>query len=162
MAFAAGQQARLLGGQKSPGRQSLRRQKTRFTARCVLARPTQYSELSYNPKVALFVEPSPFSHVSGMKIRFSNLIKELRQLGSEVTVFTPCVDPPRSYCGAKVCVPPCRPRQPSTQFDYSKGLDLLLSLPFSTYCSVEQQLPCSRPEYNGTPGCAASPIIPAT
>ncbi|KAL0017935.1 hypothetical protein WJX77_000283 [Trebouxia sp. C0004] len=37
-----------------------------------------------------------------MKIRFSNLIKELRQLGSEVTVFTPCVDPPKSYCGAKV------------------------------------------------------------
>lgn len=37
-----------------------------------------------------------------MKIRFSNLIKELRHLGSEVTVFTPCVDPPESYCGAKV------------------------------------------------------------
>ena len=50
----------------------------------------------------MFVEPSPFSHVSGMKIRFSNLIKELRQLGSEVTVFTPCVDPPKSFCGAKV------------------------------------------------------------
>lgn len=70
--------------------------------RCVLARPAQYSQFSDNPKVAVFVEPSPFSHVSGMKIRFSNLIKELRQLGSEVTVFTPCVDPPKSYCGAKV------------------------------------------------------------
>ena len=29
-------------------------------------------------KIAIFVEPSPFSHVSGMKIRFSNLIKGLR------------------------------------------------------------------------------------
>ncbi len=70
--------------------------------RCVLARPGQYSTFSDNPKVAVFVEPSPFSHVSGMKIRFSNLIKELRQLGSEVTVFTPCVDPPKTFCGAKV------------------------------------------------------------
>ena len=71
-------------------------------ARCVLASPAQYSQCSDNPKVAVFVEPSPFSHVSGMKIRFSNLIKELRHLGSEVIVFTPCVDPPKSYCGAKV------------------------------------------------------------
>ncbi|DBB08687.1 TPA: hypothetical protein ACH3X3_008223 [Trebouxia sp. C0006] len=71
-------------------------------ARCVLASPAQFSQFSDNPKVAVFVEPSPFSHVSGMKIRFSNLIKELRHLGSEVIVFTPCVDPPKSYCGAKV------------------------------------------------------------
>ena len=73
----------------------------RSKPKCLLAGP-QYRHASNNPKVALFVEPSPFSHVSGMKIRFSNLIKELRQLGSEVTVFTPCVDPPKSYCGAKV------------------------------------------------------------
>ena len=53
-------------------------------------------------KIAIFVEPSPFSHVSGMKIRFSNLIKGLREIGDEVTVVTPCVNPPKTYCGAKV------------------------------------------------------------
>lgn len=55
-------------------------------------------------KVAIFVEPSPFSHVSGMKIRFSNLIKGLREIGDDVTVVTPCVNPPKTYCGAKVSV----------------------------------------------------------
>lgn len=57
-------------------------------------------------KIAIFVEPSPFSHVSGMKIRFSNLIRGLREIGDEVTVVTPCVDPPKTFCGAKVCVCP--------------------------------------------------------
>ncbi|KAK9816869.1 hypothetical protein WJX72_006341 [[Myrmecia] bisecta] len=37
-----------------------------------------------------------------MKIRFQNLIRELGNLGSEVTVFTPCIKPPETYCGAKV------------------------------------------------------------
>lgn len=54
-------------------------------------------------KVAIFVEPSPFSHVSGMKIRFTNLIKGLRDIGDDVCVFTPCVDPPKTFHGAKVC-----------------------------------------------------------
>lgn len=53
-------------------------------------------------KVAIFVEPSPFSHVSGMKIRFTNLIKGLRDIGDDVCVFTPCVDPPKTFHGAKV------------------------------------------------------------
>ena len=55
-------------------------------------------------KVAIFVEPSPFSHVSGMKIRFTNLIKGLRDIGDDVCVFTPCVDPPKTFHGAKVGV----------------------------------------------------------
>ena len=54
-------------------------------------------------KIAIFVEPSPFSHVSGMKIRFTNLIKGLRDIGDDVCVFTPCVDPPKTFHGAKVC-----------------------------------------------------------
>ena len=53
-------------------------------------------------KIAIFVEPSPFSHISGMRIRFTNLIKGLRELGNDVTVVTPCVAPPKEYCGAKV------------------------------------------------------------
>ena len=32
------------------------------------------------PRVAIFIEPSPFSHVSGMKIRFLTLIRELRRV----------------------------------------------------------------------------------
>lgn len=56
----------------------------------------------HSTKIAVFVEPSPFSHVSGMKIRFLNLIKGLRELGNDVTVVTPCVNPPKQFCGAKV------------------------------------------------------------
>ncbi|KAK9819279.1 hypothetical protein WJX81_005993 [Elliptochloris bilobata] len=52
--------------------------------------------------VFVFIEPSPFSHVSGMKIRFSNLIKGLREVGDDVTVVTPCINPPRTFHGAKV------------------------------------------------------------
>lgn len=94
------------------GKLKIRLGQDQAVTRCVLA---GHSYSSIHPKVAVFVEPSPFSHVSGMKIRFSNLIKELRQLGSEVTVFTPCVDPPESYCGAKVSPAAERPRQPSEQ-----------------------------------------------
>ena len=57
-------------------------------------------------KVAIFVEPSPFSHVSGMRIRFTNLIKGLRELGNDVTVVTPCIAPPKEFCGAKVAFVP--------------------------------------------------------
>ena len=53
-------------------------------------------------KIAIFVEPSPFSHVSGMKIRFRNLIKGLRDIGDDVMVVTPCISPPKTFCGAKV------------------------------------------------------------
>ncbi len=54
-------------------------------------------------KVALFVEPSPFSHVSGMKNRFESLIKGLRAEGDQVVVVTPDKNPPPEYRGAKVC-----------------------------------------------------------
>lgn len=37
-----------------------------------------------------------------MKIRFSNLIKGLRQLGDDVMVVTPCINPPKTFHGAKV------------------------------------------------------------
>ena len=48
-------------------------------------------------------EPSPFSHVSGMKNRFECLIQGLRAAGDDVMVFTPDRNPPRKYFGAKVC-----------------------------------------------------------
>jgi len=57
---------------------------------------------SIKRKVAIFVEPSPFTHVSGMKNRFLRLIENLSELGDEVVVITPCVDPPKEYCGCKV------------------------------------------------------------
>jgi sulfoquinovosyltransferase len=53
-------------------------------------------------KVALFVEPSPFSHISGMKNRFESLIKGLREAGDDVVVFTPDRTPPIEFHGAKV------------------------------------------------------------
>lgn len=58
---------------------------------------------SYTPrKVALFVEPSPFSHISGMKNRFESLIKNLREAGDDVIVVTPDPTPPKDFCGAQV------------------------------------------------------------
>ena len=53
-------------------------------------------------RVAIFVEPSPFSHVSGMKNRFLRLIENLREMGDDVVVITPDRDPPKEYHGAKV------------------------------------------------------------
>ena len=53
-------------------------------------------------RVAIFVEPSPFSHVSGMKNRFLRLIENLREMGDDVVVVTPDRNPPDEYHGAKV------------------------------------------------------------
>lgn len=53
----------------------------------------------------LLQEPSPFSHVSGMKNRFECLIKGLREAGDDVMVFTPDKTPPADYHGAKVGCP---------------------------------------------------------
>jgi len=53
-------------------------------------------------KVCVFVEPSPFSHVSGMKNRFLRLIENLVELGDEVVVVTPDRNPPPTYAGATV------------------------------------------------------------
>ena len=47
------------------------------------------------------MEPSPFSHISGMKNRFQCLIRGLRDAGDDVVVVTPDVDPPKEFCGAK-------------------------------------------------------------
>jgi sulfoquinovosyltransferase len=55
--------------------------------------------------VAIFVEPSPFSHISGMKNRFESLIRHLREAGDEVMVFTPDASPPKEFCGAQVRLP---------------------------------------------------------
>ena len=40
--------------------------------------------------------------VSGMKIRFLTLIRELRKAGDDVLVVTPDRNPPATYHGAKV------------------------------------------------------------
>jgi hypothetical protein len=53
-------------------------------------------------KVCIFVEPSPFSHVSGMKNRFLRLIENLVELGDTVTVVTPDRNAPAIYAGAAV------------------------------------------------------------
>ena len=70
-----------------------------------MPRPSSDLRVNAATKVAVFVEPSPFSHISGMKIRFLNLIKGLRDIGDEVTVVTPCISPPKQFHGAKVSSP---------------------------------------------------------
>ncbi|PNW71812.1 hypothetical protein CHLRE_16g689150v5 [Chlamydomonas reinhardtii] len=58
--------------------------------------------VKHEANVALFVEPSPFSHISGMKNRFQCLIRNLREAGDEVRVFTPDPHAPSEYHGARV------------------------------------------------------------
>ncbi|GMJ08424.1 sulfoquinovosyldiacylglycerol 2 [Hibiscus trionum] len=53
-------------------------------------------------RIALFVEPSPFSYVSGYKNRFQNFIKYLREMGDEVMVVTTHEGVPREFYGAKL------------------------------------------------------------
>ena len=53
-------------------------------------------------RICIFVEPSPFSHVSGMKNRFLRLIENLVELGDDVVVVTPDRNPPQTYAGAEV------------------------------------------------------------
>ncbi|MFQ6623294.1 hypothetical protein Gotur_002332 [Gossypium turneri] len=53
-------------------------------------------------RIALFVEPSPFSYVSGYKNRFQNFIKYLREMGDEVMVVTTHEGVPTEFYGAKL------------------------------------------------------------
>jgi hypothetical protein len=90
------------------GLQQLQRRRSSCLRASATAAPAPESasvaSASYTPrKVALFVEPSPFSHISGMKNRFECLIKTLREAGDEVMVVTPDVNPPKEFCGAQVC-----------------------------------------------------------
>ncbi|KAL8167939.1 hypothetical protein V2J09_009438 [Rumex salicifolius] len=60
------------------------------------------AETSSRPRrIALFVEPSPFSYVSGYKNRFQNFIKYLREMGDEVIVVTTHEGVPKEFYGAK-------------------------------------------------------------
>lgn len=51
----------------------------------------------------LSLAPVRVLQVSGMKIRFLTLIRELRKAGDDVLVVTPDANPPATYHGAKVC-----------------------------------------------------------
>ncbi|GAU13951.1 hypothetical protein TSUD_262780 [Trifolium subterraneum] len=53
-------------------------------------------------RIALFVEPSPFSYVSGYKNRFQNFIKYLREMGDEVMVVTTHEGVPKEFYGAQL------------------------------------------------------------
>ncbi|XVF55122.1 hypothetical protein PTKIN_Ptkin06aG0010900 [Pterospermum kingtungense] len=53
-------------------------------------------------RIALFVEPSPFSYVSGYKNRFQNFIRYLREMGDEVMVVTTHEGIPGEFYGAKL------------------------------------------------------------
>lgn len=63
-------------------------------------------DLTHTPprKVALMVEPTPFTHVSGYSNRFKNLLLQLREAGDEVLVIVPdnSPDAPKEFAGAKI------------------------------------------------------------
>eukprot|EP00798_Chlamydomonas_sp_ICE-L_P022218 gene22218-29282_t len=89
------------------------------------------------PRVAIFVEPSPFSHVSGMKNRFESLIKGLTDEGDEVVVFTPDKNPPKDFCGAKLRPDVIHVSTPGimflSAFLYAKMLGIPLVLSYHTH-----------------------------
>ncbi|XP_059667937.1 sulfoquinovosyl transferase SQD2 [Cornus florida] len=65
--------------------------------------PLLESEINSKPRrIALFVEPSPFSYVSGYKNRFQNFIRYLREMGDEVMVVTTHEGVPQEFYGAKL------------------------------------------------------------
>lgn len=65
--------------------------------------PLLDSESNSRPRrIALFVEPSPFSYVSGYKNRFQNFIRYLREMGDEVMVVTTHEGVPQEFYGAKL------------------------------------------------------------
>ncbi|XP_019187659.1 PREDICTED: sulfoquinovosyl transferase SQD2-like [Ipomoea nil] len=65
--------------------------------------PLLEADMSSRPRrIALFVEPSPFSYVSGYKNRFQNFIKYLREMGDEVMVVTTHAGLPEEFYGAKL------------------------------------------------------------
>lgn len=66
---------RLLAGRRGVG-----------PARAIEAPNASIDQAMAKHKVAIFVEPSPFSHISGMKNRFECLIRNLRAEGDEVIV----------------------------------------------------------------------------
>jgi len=58
-----------------------------------------------NPvRIALFVEPTPFTHISGYSTRFKNLIRQLKAGGDEILVIVPENDPgaPTDFEGVKI------------------------------------------------------------
>jgi sulfoquinovosyltransferase len=83
-------------------------------------------DLRHTPprRVALMVEPTPFTHVSGYSNRFKNLLIQLRDAGDEVLVIVPDNDPdaPTEYAGAKII------SVPGFQFPLYRRITLTLGL----------------------------------
>lgn len=55
-------------------------------------------------RVAIVVEPTPFTHTSGYSTRYKNLIRQLRNAGDEVLVIVPDNDPnaPTEFEGTRI------------------------------------------------------------
>lgn len=62
--------------------------------------------LTHTPprRIALMIEPTPFTHVSGYSNRFKNLLLQLQEAGDEVLVIVPDNDPeaPKEFAGARI------------------------------------------------------------
>jgi len=57
-------------------------------------------------RIALLVEPTPFTYVSGYKNRFQTMIRYLKEAGDEILVITTGPDAPTEFEGAKVVESP--------------------------------------------------------
>ncbi|GAQ79915.1 sulfoquinovosyldiacylglycerol synthase [Klebsormidium nitens] len=94
------------------------------------------SLLEGRPKrVAIFVEPSPWSYTSGYKNRYQNFIRFLREQGDEVLVITTHEGAPKEWYGAKV-VPSY-----SVEFPFYSKLRLSLALSFRIFNIVRDFKP---------------------
>lgn len=80
---------------------------------CVSSSRAERSE-EERRRVAIFVEPSPFSHVSGMKNRFLRLIEDLAHTGDDVRPFPRRSSPSRAVC--------CSPSSSKRSFSYLQVL----------------------------------------
>ncbi|KAL6528622.1 Sulfoquinovosyl transferase sqd2 [Orobanche minor] len=100
--------------------------------------PLLESQMNPGPRrIALFIEPSPFSYVSGYKNRFQNFIKYLREMGDEVMVITTDEGVPQEFYGA-LLIGSRRRIKPSDEY-----LDLMKECLGSFPCPYYGKVPLS-------------------
>jgi sulfoquinovosyltransferase len=115
--------ARLDAGSPAPGREAAA---AAFERTSYAVASGDNLELCHTPprRIALMVEPTPFTHVSGYSNRFKNLLLQLREAGDEVLVIVPDNHPeaPTEFAGAKIV------NVPGFQFPLYRRITLTLGL----------------------------------
>ena len=104
-------------------------------------------------KVALLVEPTPFTHVSGYSNRFKEMLRYLQAGGDEAEVITPddSADRPSEFLGIPITY------VPGFRFPLYKQVQLTLDLGWHAF----GRLKASRPDliHAVTPGIFVMPAI---